>query len=75
MEEDRRVDRERKQSQRINKTEEEMEEDRKVYRERIKSYKNNLQRDKNGKATRMEEILNGDMYIEPLHERRPQRGS
>ena len=75
MEEDRRVDRERKQSQKIIRTEEEMEEDRRVDRERIQSYKNNLHRDKNKIATRMEEILNGDMYIEPLHERRPQGGS
>ena len=46
MEEDRRVDRERKQSQRINRTEDEMEEDRRVDRKRIQSYKNNLHRQK-----------------------------
>ena len=46
MEEDRRVDRERKQSQKIIRTEEEMEEDRRVDRERIQSYKNNLCREK-----------------------------
>ena len=47
-----------------------MEEDRRVDRERIQSYKNNLHRDKNYIATRMEEILNDDIYIETLHERR-----
>ena len=45
-----------------------MEEDRRVDRERIQSYNNNLHRDKNKIATRMEEILKGDIYIEPLHE-------
>ena len=62
------VQRDRMCSHRRNQTDDLREEVRRVDRERIQSYNNNLHKNKNEIATMMEEILNGDIYIEPLHE-------
>ena len=50
-------------SQRRNLTDYQKEEVRRVDRERIQSYNNNLHKDKNKIATMMEEIFNGDIYM------------
>ena len=45
-----------------------MEENRRLQRQRTEYYNNNVHKNKNEIATMMQEILNGDIYIAPLHE-------
>ena len=44
------------------------EENLRLQKKRTEYYNNNLHKNKNEIATMMEEILNGDIYIAPLHE-------
>ena len=68
MDEVRRTDRESRFSQRRNLTQDQREENRRLQRQRTEYYNKNLHKDKNQIATMMQEILNGDIYIAPLHE-------